>query len=191
MNIISEWMWHLLPVMLMFGMMGLNHMVVHQRAERRNELEAGRLRRALIAELRGLHKLYLTNLDLIESKANYVLATRSPVIYRGNLGRFASLFESALIEHLVTLFAENELLEAHLSAQANNRAGVSYQLTPETRVEELKEMYTAGVEDLKLTCEALERYDRTDPVREVSAAHSGTVQSSSRRLLCFVGQTSE
>jgi len=191
MNITGEWMWHLLPLMLMLGMVGLNHLIVHQRAERRYELEASRLRSALVAELRALHKLYLTNLDLIESKANYVLATRSPVIYRGNLGRFASLFESALIEHLVTLFAENELLEAHLSAQANNRAGVSYQLTPETRVEEFKQMYTAGAKDLEITCHALERYGRTDPMPELSAADSDTARPSSRRLLCFAGQTFE
>jgi hypothetical protein len=83
MNITGEWMWHLLPVVLMLGMIGLNHVIMHQRAERRYELEANRLRSALVAELRALHKLYLTNLDLIESKANYLLSTRAPAIYRG------------------------------------------------------------------------------------------------------------
>jgi hypothetical protein len=172
--------------MLMIAVMGLNHVIVNQRTERRNELEATRLRRALVAELRALHKLYLTNLDLFESKTNYVLSTRSPVIYRGNLGRFPTLFEPPLIEHLVTLFAENELLEAHLAGQAINRAGVSYQLTPQTRVEELKQMYRAGAEDLERTCEALERYGPASG--EVAADHSGTSRSGARRPLCIAGQ---
>jgi hypothetical protein len=156
----GDWMWHLSPVLLMLGMVTLNHLIVHHRTERRYALEAARLRSALIAELRALHKLYRTNLDLIEKKANYLLSTRTiVVVYKANLGRLTSLFEPAVIERLVSWFFENEVLEAQLAAQATSRGGISYQLTADTGVEELKRMYAAGAEDLAAMCDALELLD--------------------------------
>jgi hypothetical protein len=153
----SDFMWHLSPIVLMLGMVTLNHLILHHRTERRYALEADRLRSALLAELRALQKVYLTNLDLIESKANYLLSTRSvAAVYRGNLPRLTSLFEPPVIEPLVTWFAENEALERRLAAQATSRGGISYQLTPETGVDEFKRMYASGTERLEMTCAALE-----------------------------------
>jgi len=170
----ADLMWHLSPILLMFGMVTLNHLIMHHRAERRYALEAGRLRSALLAELRALHKVYLANLDLIDRKANYLLSTR-PVaaVYRGNLPRLTSLFEPPVIEPLVTWFAENEALEAKLAAQATSKGGLSYQLTPETGLDELKDMFTTGSERLASTYAALER----DDVRG-GAAHGSTARHS-------------
>src|SRR5262245_8100257 len=133
MLIAGNWMWHLSPLVVMFGMVTLNHLIMHHRMERRYALEADRLRSALLAELRALHKVYMTNLELIDSKAGYVVSTRSvAAVYRGNLPRLTSLFEPPVIEPLVTWFAENEALEGKLAAQATSKGGISYQLTPET-----------------------------------------------------------
>src|SRR5262245_33187130 len=123
----GDLMWHLFPIVLMIGMVTLNHLIMHQRMERRYALEADRLRSALLAELRALHKTYMTNLELIESKAGYVVSTRSvAAVYRGNLPRLASLFEPPVIEPLVTWFAENEALEGR---SEERRAGKECRVT--------------------------------------------------------------
>jgi hypothetical protein len=173
MFIAGDWMWHFLPVMLMLGMVALNHFIMHQRAERRYALEASRLTSALLAELRALLKLYLTNLELIETKANYLLSTRSSaVIYKGNLGRFTSLFEPPLIEGLVTWFAENELLEARLAAQANSKGGIAYAVTPETQIEEFRQMFATGADALRTACIALEQ--RGEPQSDGAVMYRGS-----------------
>ncbi len=167
----GESIWHLSPLILMLGVLALNHLIVHHRTERRYKLEAARLTGALIAELRALHKLYLINLDLIERNATYVLSSRSSsVIYRGNIGRLTSLFDVPIIERLVTLFAENEALEARLAAQATSKGGMSYQLTVDTKLEELKQMYAIGAKDLESTCDNLLRSTSAmgQPMQELS-----------------------
>jgi len=166
MLIAGNWMWHLSPLVVMFGMVTLNHLIMHHRMERRYALEADRLRSALLAELRALHKVYMTNLELIDSKAGYVVSTRSvAAVYRGNLPRLTSLFEPPVIEPLVTWFAENEALEGKLAAQATSKGGISYQLTPETGLDELKRLYAEGADALAATCDALTFSDTTGSVR--------------------------
>ncbi len=151
-------------LLLMIGMMTVNHMIAHQRTERRLALETQRLRAALAAELRVLQELYQTNLDLLEKKANYVLSTRSPLlICKGNLGRQTSLFEESVIEQLVRLFAHNEMMEAHIAARADPKAGISYRLTPQTDVEQLGRMYTAAAHDLEGARDTLDRLDAARP----------------------------
>lgn len=160
MNVAGDWMLHSMPVLLMLGMVGLNHLIMHHRTERRYALEASRLRAALISELRALQEIYRMNLELIESKANYLISARSPVlVYKGNLGRLTSLFDSPVIENLVSLFARNEIIEGLLAAHAIGKGGVSYQLTPETKLHELKQMYAAGADHAAWTCNALSHDD--------------------------------
>jgi hypothetical protein len=154
----SDTFWHLSPFVLMFGMVALNHLITHRRVEKRYALEAFRLRVALLAELRMLKDLYIANLRLIDGKANYLLSGRSAVfVYRANLGRLTSLFGPAQIDCLVKVFARNELVESMLTAHAVCKGGLSYQLTPDTRIEEVKQMYESGVDELELTRQLLEQ----------------------------------
>ena len=160
MEITSISIYHFLPVLLMLVMVVLNHVIIHQRAERRYALESARLCAGLIAELRVLRELYEKNLDLLETKAGYLLSTRSPVmVYKTNLGRLTSLLDALTIQHLVTIFAQNERIEAVLAAHATCKAGLTYQLTPESKVEELKEMYQRTARELAWASEALEARD--------------------------------
>ena len=71
----GDWIWCVSPFLLMLALTALNHMIIHQRTERRYAIEAERLRSAIVAELRVLHELYLSNLKSIEDDANYVLST--------------------------------------------------------------------------------------------------------------------
>ena len=148
---------HFIPVLLMLGMVALNHLIVHQRTERRYALEATRLSAALAAELRVLHDLYAKNLELLDAKAGYLMSTRSPVlIYKGNLGRLPSLFEAPIIEHLVGVFAQNERIEAVLAAHANSKGGLTYVLTANSKIDELRDMYLQTSREVEWTRHALE-----------------------------------
>src|ERR1700730_8305642 len=125
--------WHISWLLMILSVMTLNHALARHRAERKIALETQRLRAALAAELRVLHQLYRTNLDLLEKNSNYVLSTRSPLlICKNNLGRLMALFETSVIEQLVTLFAHNEMLEAHVAAHTMPKAGISFRLTPQS-----------------------------------------------------------
>jgi hypothetical protein len=156
--------WHISWLLMILSIMALNHVIAHHRSERKIALETQRLRAALAAELRVLHQLYHTNLDLLEKNANYVLSTRSPLlICKNNLGRLTALFETSVIEQLVTLFAHNEMLEAHVAAHTMPKAGVSFRLTPHSRPKQLSQMYTVAVRHLKETREALDQLESPVP----------------------------
>ena len=112
MNMTTDTFWHLSPFILMFGMVALNHLITHHRTEQRYAIEAARLSAALRAELVILQDLYRTNLRLIEDKADHLFSGRVAVlVYKGNLGRLTSLFDSNTIEQLVAVFARNEMIE--------------------------------------------------------------------------------
>ena len=148
---------HFIPVLLMLGMVALNHLIVHQRTERRYAIEAARLSAALGAELRMLHDLYAKNLELLDAKAGYLMSTRSPVlVYKSNLGRLSSLFEAPIIEHLVAVFAQNERIEALLAAHSNSKGGLTYVLTADSKVDELRDMYVQTARELDWTRHALD-----------------------------------
>jgi hypothetical protein len=152
----------------MLGAVALNHVIVHRRTERRYAVEAARLCAGLAAELRVLGELYETNLDLLEEKAGYLLSTRSPVVvYRSNLGRLTSLLDASIIQQLVTIFARNEQIEALLAAHATSKAGLTFQLTAESKVDALKDLYRQTARELEWTRNALE--GRGDPAL---AAHA-------------------
>jgi hypothetical protein len=116
------------PVVLMVGMIAVNHLINNQRSDRKTAAEASRFRLALTAELHGLLELYNKNLQLIEQKADYILSTRSSVVvYKGNLGRLTMLLDDAIIEQIVAVFAQNERIEATIAAHSNFKCGLTYQ----------------------------------------------------------------
>jgi hypothetical protein len=140
------WSLHVLTIVLMTTMVGLNHLIAHHRTERRYALEANRLRSALISELGSLHDFYRMNLELIERKEDFLMSVRSPTqIYRSNLGRITSLFETSVVDDLVSVFARNELIEGLLAAHATSKGGISYQLTPKSKIDDLKKGLAEGV----------------------------------------------
>jgi hypothetical protein len=179
MTILEPSIYHFLPILLMLGMVALNHMIVHQRTERRYSIEAARLRAGLTAEMRVLVDLYAKNLELLETKAGYLLSTRSPVmVYRSNLGRITSLFEATVIEHLVNIFAQNERIEAVLAAHATSKGGLTYTLTADSKVDELKQMYLDTSRELDWACQALEGGGRlVKPLNHSLQWVSGLLQS--------------
>jgi hypothetical protein len=160
MRIPGDWIWHIVAIVLMITIVIVNHLIAYRRAERRLTLETQRLRAALAAELQVLQELYQTNLRLIEEKANYVLSTRSPLlICKGNLGRLTSLFEETVIEQLVDLFAHNEMMEAHIAARADPRAGISYRFAPDTKIEPIAQMYADAARNLERARDVLDRLE--------------------------------
>jgi hypothetical protein len=145
----SEWIWRLSWPLLIIGLMITNQFLARQRLKRQFKHEAQRLRAALAAELRILQELYQANIDLLARDANYVLSTRAPLLVcRSSLPRLTSLFDAAIIEQLVEIYAGNEMLEAHVAAHAQPRAGLSYRLLPVSRRANLPERYAAAAREL-------------------------------------------
>jgi hypothetical protein len=147
-----------IPVALMVSIIAMNHLITTQRADKRTEREASRLRCALAAELRAILDLYNINLRLIERRANYILSSRSSVaLYRANLARIATLLEPTLVEQLVGVFARNEQVEAVLSAQTNLKGGLSYQFSAaDVNFEEWKTMFEQSSRDVERVCQLLD-----------------------------------
>jgi hypothetical protein len=162
----GDWIWHASWLVLILGVMALNRAMAKRSRERSIALEAQKLRTGLATELRMLGELYRTNVTLLEKNANYVLSTRSPLlICRSNLGRLTELFEAAAIEHLVTLFAHNEILEAHIAAHARPKAGLSFRFPRHVQIEPFVRMYTEAAQYLERTQTALDRLDAAKPPR--------------------------
>ena len=154
----SHWLIQLTPVILMISIIAMNHLVTNQRVDRKSEAEASRLRCALAAELRALLDLYNKNLQLIEQKADYILSSRSSVVlYRANLARLAMLLEEPLIEQIVATFAQNERIEAVLSAHSNFKGGLTYQFpVADASFDEWKKMFEQALRDIECVCRLLE-----------------------------------
>lgn len=176
---------HYLPLLLMLSIVAVNHLITHQRTERRYALEALRLRAALSSELRALQDTYQMNLDLISRNEDHLMSVRSPVmIYRSNLGRVTSLFESELVDELVSLFARNETIEALLAAHGTSKGGLSYLLTPKSKVEGLKQMLAAGVNHIEWTRQVLDQTQERGsptPVPAEAPPHALNVESAIAR----------
>jgi hypothetical protein len=142
----------------MIGVVLINHVTTHVRAEKRFALEACRLRGALGAELRSLQSLFAGNLKLLEREANYILSGKtSAPVYKGNLGRLTTLLDRPIIEQVVAIYAQNERIEAMLAACAKPSGGLAYRLSPgEVDLQELKVMYQEALENIAVIREALE-----------------------------------
>lgn len=150
------WTLNLAPIALMIGIVMMNQFMMHRRKGRTDEAEAGKLRTALLSELRALQDIYRVNLELIENRGRYLISTRSPiVVYKTNLVRLTTLLEHGEIEKLVSLFSRNDIIEELVSLHSNGRGAMSYQLLPRYSVDELKQMYAAGIEHVAETCEEL------------------------------------
>jgi hypothetical protein len=158
----TNWLAQFIPVVLMVSIIAMNHLIANQRADRKTETEASRLCCALAAELRGLSDLYNKNLQLIEQKADYILSSRSSVIlYRANLGRLAILLEEAAIERIVKVFAQNERIEAILSAHSTLKGGLTYQFSvTDAKFDEWKKMFEQVASDIQTVCRSLENRKR-------------------------------
>jgi hypothetical protein len=154
----NYWFAQFTPAALMLSIIVINHFITTQRADKKAEREAYRLRCALAAELRELLDLYNTNLQLIEQKANYLLSSRSSVVlYRANLARLATLLEATVVEQLVAVFAQNERIEAILSAHTNLKGGLSYQfVTADANLAEWKGMFEQSSHNVERVCGLLQ-----------------------------------
>lgn len=139
----NMWFFHLFPVLMMVGIAFTNNIFNFQRADRKTDLEASRLRAGLSAELRALLDLHVSNLRLVESNSDYLLSSRSLLaIYKGNLGRVTVLLDREVIAAVVASFAENEKIELLLTARAQPKGGSSYKIVPgEMDFQDLKRLY--------------------------------------------------
>jgi len=144
------------PVLMMLVILTLNYAFTRYRGDRRDAQDEARLRVALISELRALQEVYRMNLRMIQREAGYLLSTRAPaVIYKSNQGRLTSLIEESVLEKVVSLYARNEIIESLLSANATGNGGLSFKLRPDSKLDELKKMYMAGIHQIIRTCAAL------------------------------------
>jgi hypothetical protein len=168
----NYWVAQFIPVALMVSIVVINHLITTQRADKRTDKEASRLRRALAAELRAILDLYNINLQLIDQKANYLLSTRSSVVlYRANLARLATLLEATVVEQLVGVFAQNEQIEAVLSAHTNLKGGLSYQFsTDSAKFNEWKTMFEQSSRTIESVCGLLGDSERgTIPISTLAS----------------------
>src|SRR5215469_7773812 len=154
----NYWLAQLTPAALMVSIIVINHLITTQRADKKAEKESCPLRCALAAELHALLDLYHINLQLIEQKTNYLLSSRSSVVlYRANLARLATLLEATLVEQLVGVFAQNEQIEAVLSAHTNFKGGLSYQFgTADAKFAEWKTMLEQSSRNIENVCRLLQ-----------------------------------
>jgi hypothetical protein len=150
------WTLNLASIAVMLGIVIVNHIMMHRRKGQTDQVEAGKLRTALLSELRSLQDIYRVNLQLIENRGRYLISTRAPImVYKSNLGRLTVLLEHGEIEKLVALFSRNDIIEELVSLHSNGRGAMSYRLLPKYSVDELKQMYAAGIEHVAETCEEL------------------------------------
>jgi hypothetical protein len=101
-------------------------------------------------------------------------------MYKGNLGRLTTLLDRPIIEQVVAIYAQNERIEAILTACAKpNAGGLAYRVTPgEVDLQELKVMYEEAVKDISVICETLEhRADVAKGINDGMRWHIGLVQS--------------
>jgi hypothetical protein len=153
----------LVPVLLMLSIVVTNHVVTGSRTNKKTIEESARFSAALAAELRAVLELYGVNLALIERKADYMLSTRSSiVVYKGNLGRLTLLLDKIAIEPVVSVFAQNERIEAIVAAHSNFKCNLTYQFTPaDEKFAEWKVMYEQASCRIAEACRILE--ERSDP----------------------------
>jgi hypothetical protein len=166
----TNWIFQLTPVMMMMGIVLINHFVTHQRVEKRIEVESSRLRAALAAELRALLDLYDTNLDFLSRGCDFVLSARQLTpVYKGNLGRLTTMLEEDVVARLVAVLAQNEKIEAILCARTQPRNGSSYKITGgEIDSEEVKLLFAAAAREAEAACRALEVSQTFSPTRYYS-----------------------
>jgi hypothetical protein len=173
------------PVLMMLAILVANHVLTHHRSGRREDVEGARLKAALMAELKALRELYQKNLKLLESEAGYLISTRSPmIIYKSNQGKLTALVEAELLEKLVSLYAKNEMIEEMLSANASPNGPLSFKLRPDSDIEELKDLYGEGMQQIVRTWRMFNpeaQTARATPHRSVTPAVSAEPNQESAR----------
>jgi hypothetical protein len=173
MMIEGHWV-NFVPVLMMLAILVANHALTHHRSGRREDLEGTRLKAALTAELRALRELYQKNLKLLEGEAGYLISTRAPmIIYKSNQGKLTALIEAESLEKLVSLYAKNEMIEGILSANAIPNGQLSFRLRPASDIEELKDLYAEGIQQIARTWRVLNpeaQAARAAPQRSVTPA---------------------
>jgi hypothetical protein len=155
---VSHWITPLIPVVLMLSIVISNHVVTGLRNDRKTAVEASRFSAALAAELRAMLDLYKMNLDLIGTKAGYLLSTRSSIaIYKGNLGRLTTLLEKPAIGPIVEVFAQNERIESVVAAHSNLKCNLTYQFSStDIKFEQWQRMYEEASQSIASACGILE-----------------------------------
>jgi hypothetical protein len=168
----GNWIPQLTPVLLMMSIFAINHLINNQRADRKTEAEASRLRSALAAELRAMLDLYKKNLQLIEKKADYILSTRSSVVvYRSSIARLTMLLDDPLIEQIVGVFAQNERIETIIAARSNFKCGLTYQFpVADAAFDEWKMMFVEAAADVSFVCRTLEGHNRESLTAQIPVA---------------------
>lgn len=142
-----HWSLNLAPVLMMLVIVIGNHVMMHHRNSRREAIEAKQLRAALLSEIAALRDIYKVNLGLIQRKAGYLISSRSPmVIYKANQARLMATIETPALELIVSLYAKNDIIEELLSAQSSLHGNLSFKLRPDSDVEHLRLLYTAGMQ---------------------------------------------
>jgi hypothetical protein len=184
MMIEGHWV-NFVPVLMMLAILVANHALTHHRSGRREDLEGTRLKAALTAELKALRELYQKNLKLLESEASYLISTRSPmIIYKSNQGKLTTLIEAELLEKIVALYAKNEMIEEIVSANASPNGPLSFRLRPASDIEELKDLYAEGMQQIARTWRVLNpeaQTARATPQRSVTPAVSAEPNQESAR----------
>jgi hypothetical protein len=184
MMIEGHWV-NFVPVLMMLAILVASHALTHHRSGRREDLEGTRLKAALMAELKALRELYQKNLKLLENETGYLISTRSPmIIYKSNQGKLTTLIEAELLEKLVSLYAKNEMIEEMLSANASPNGPLSFKLRPDSDIEELKDLYAEGMQQIVRTWRVLNpeaQTARAMPQRSVTPAVSAEPNQESAR----------
>jgi hypothetical protein len=163
------WTLNLLSIAVMIGVIAINHGVTYQRTKRREAVECLRLRAALRSELQVLHDAYRLNIELIDRKAEYLISTRGlTAIYKANLARLTVSLGVEALDSTVSLYANNEIVEELLSTHANGKSGLSYKLSSDKDVGELRRLYELGA---SRTVEARKSLDEPD-VQEYAQAET-------------------
>jgi hypothetical protein len=113
---------------------------------------------------------------LLGGEAGYLISTRAPmIIYKSNQAKLTTLIEAELLEMLVSLYAKNEMIEELVSANARANGPLSFKLQPATDIEELKELYVEGMQQVARTRRMLNpeaQAARAMPQRSVTPAIS-------------------
>jgi hypothetical protein len=173
------------PVLMMLAILVANHALTHHRSGRREDVEGTRLKAALTAELKALRELYQKNLKLLEREAGYLISTRAPmIVYKSNQAKLTVLIEAEVLEKLVSLYAKNEMIEEIVSANASANGPLSFKLRPASDIEELKDLYAEGMQQIARTWRALNpeaQAARATPQRSVTPAVSAEPNQGSAR----------
>lgn len=148
---------HIVVPIFVVGIL-VSRVIMQRRAHRRAAQDASRLALGLRIELLALRELYRENLDLITQGARCLLSTRAATsFYKANLGRLVSLFPEPALVAVVSIYTENDQVEAHLAAACTRpNGGFAYQVNPAAApLQVIKSKYTRGCQSIDAAVAAL------------------------------------